>query len=70
MESYSIAIYVNGTGVVADVEPRVVLVHSLCEQAGLTGTHIGCDTSQCGACAVRLGTRSARLFQAFVRRGT
>src|SRR3984893_3197785 len=54
MESHSIAIYVNGTRIVADVEPRVLLVHFLREQAGLTGTHIGCDTSQCGACTVRL----------------
>src|ERR1700692_1686220 len=54
MESHSIAIHVNGTRIVADVEPRVLLVHFLREQAGLTGTHIGCDTSQCGACTVRL----------------
>jgi hypothetical protein len=47
MESHSIAIHVNGTRIVADVEPRVLLVHFLREQAGLTGTHIGCDTSQC-----------------------
>jgi carbon-monoxide dehydrogenase small subunit len=54
MDSHSIAIHVNGNRVVADVEPRVLLVHFLREQAGLTGTHIGCDTSQCGACTVRL----------------
>src|ERR1700692_2009900 len=54
MESHSIAIRVNGTRIVADVEPRVLLVHFLREQAGLTGTHIGCDTSQCVACTVRL----------------
>src|ERR1700737_1738538 len=54
MDSHSIAIHVNGTRIVADVEPRVLLVHFLREQAGLTGTHIGCDTSQCGACTVRL----------------
>src|ERR1700693_645436 len=54
MESHSIAIHVNGTRIVVDVEPRVLLVHFLREQAGLTGTHIGCDTSQCGACTVRL----------------
>jgi carbon-monoxide dehydrogenase small subunit len=53
MESHSIVIHVNGTRIVADVEPRVLLVHFLREQAGLTGTHIGCDTSQCGACTVR-----------------
>jgi carbon-monoxide dehydrogenase small subunit len=54
MENHSIAIHVNGTRIVADVEPRVLLVHFLREQASLTGTHIGCDTSQCGACTVRL----------------
>jgi carbon-monoxide dehydrogenase small subunit len=54
MESHSIAIQVNGIRVVADVEPRLLLVHFLRERAGLTGTHIGCDTSQCGACTVRL----------------
>ena len=54
MDSHSIAIHVNGTRIVADVEPRMLLVHFLREQAGLTGTHIGCDTSQCGACTVRI----------------
>jgi aerobic carbon-monoxide dehydrogenase small subunit len=54
MESHSIAIQVNGIRIVADVEPRLLLVHFLRERAGLTGTHIGCDTSQCGACTVRL----------------
>ena len=57
MESHSIAIHINGTKIVADVEPRVLLVHLLREQAGLTGTHIGCEASQCGAYTVRLGTR-------------
>ena len=58
MESHSIAIQVNGTRIVADVEPRLLLVHFLREQAGLTGAHIGCDTSQCGACTVRLRAAS------------
>jgi carbon-monoxide dehydrogenase small subunit len=49
-----IALTVNGTQRSADVEPRLLLVHFLRENLGLTGTHIGCDTSQCGACTVML----------------
>jgi carbon-monoxide dehydrogenase small subunit len=54
MELHSITVQVNGAKIAADVEPRLLLVHFLRERAGLTGTHIGCDTSQCGACTVRL----------------
>jgi aerobic carbon-monoxide dehydrogenase small subunit len=49
-----ITITVNGTPHTADVEPRMLLVHVLREEFGLTGTHIGCDTSGCGACTVLL----------------
>src|ERR687898_1655465 len=45
---------VNGTEVTRDVEPRLLLVHFLRETLGLTGTHWGCDTSNCGACVVQL----------------
>lgn len=45
---------VNGAPVVAEVEPRTLLVHLLREVLGLTGTHIGCDTTNCGACTVHL----------------
>jgi aerobic carbon-monoxide dehydrogenase small subunit len=45
---------VNGQPVTAEVEPRTLLVHFLREVLGLTGTHIGCDTSNCGACTVHL----------------
>jgi aerobic carbon-monoxide dehydrogenase small subunit len=45
---------VNGQAVTAEVEPRTLLVHFLREVLGLTGTHIGCDTSNCGACTVHL----------------
>jgi len=45
---------VNGKAVSADVEDRTLLVHLLRETFGLTGTHIGCDTSQCGACIVHV----------------
>ena len=43
---------VNGTEVTRDVEPRLLLVHFLRETLGLTGTHWGCDTSNCGTCVV------------------
>jgi carbon-monoxide dehydrogenase small subunit len=49
-----VSIIVNGTKTTRDVEPRFLLVHYLRESLGLTGTHIGCDTSSCGACTVML----------------
>ena len=51
---------VNGKVRKADVEPRLLLAHFLREQLRLTGTHIGCDTSQCGACTVLIDGRSAK----------
>jgi aerobic carbon-monoxide dehydrogenase small subunit len=50
----SIQITVNGTTHTSEVEPRLLLAHYLREKLGLTGTNIGCDTSQCGACTVLL----------------
>jgi aerobic carbon-monoxide dehydrogenase small subunit len=50
----TIAITVNGTRREAEVEPRTLLVDFLREGLGLTGTKVGCDTSQCGACTVHL----------------
>ncbi|HEU4565114.1 MAG TPA: (2Fe-2S)-binding protein [Gemmatimonadaceae bacterium] len=50
----SIAVTVNGTTRRSEVEPRLLLVHYLRDVLGLTGTHVGCDTSQCGACTVLL----------------
>ncbi|MFM8998700.1 MAG: (2Fe-2S)-binding protein [Actinomycetota bacterium] len=49
-----ITITVNGQTRKADVEPRTLLVHVIRENLGLTGTHIGCDTTSCGACTVLL----------------
>ena len=49
---HSITVTVNGTSHTHDVEPRLLLVHFLRDVLGLTGTHVGCDTSQCGACTV------------------
>jgi carbon-monoxide dehydrogenase small subunit len=55
-----VSINVNGKLRKAHVEPRLLLVHFLREQLNLTGTHIGCDTSQCGACTILLDGRSAK----------
>ena len=51
---------VNGEPRSLDVEPRTLLVHALREGLGLTGAHIGCDTSQCGACTVLLDARAVK----------
>ena len=48
----NVSLKVNGVSRQADVEPRVLLVHLLRDNFGLTGTNIGCDTSQCGSCTV------------------
>jgi aerobic carbon-monoxide dehydrogenase small subunit len=60
-----IAITVNGKVRKASVEPRTLLVHFLREQLNLTGTHVGCDTSQCGACTVLVDGRSAKACTIF-----
>src|SRR3990172_4420878 len=49
-----ITVTVNGAEKTVDVEPRLLLVHLIRETLGLTGTHIGCDTTSCGACTVLL----------------
>jgi carbon-monoxide dehydrogenase small subunit len=50
----NVRLNVNGTEHELDVEPRLLLVHALRDRLGLTGTHVGCDTSNCGACTVHL----------------
>ena len=55
-----VSLTVNGKMRKADVEPRMLLVHFVREQLRLTGTHIGCDTSQCGACTVHLNGRAVK----------
>jgi carbon-monoxide dehydrogenase small subunit len=55
-----VSMTVNGKVRKAQVEPRLLLVHFLREQLHLTGTHVGCDTSQCGACTVIVDGRSAK----------
>jgi carbon-monoxide dehydrogenase small subunit len=55
-----ITVTVNGTTHTDDVEPRTLLVHYIREQAGLTGTNIGCDTSSCGACTIHMNGESVK----------
>jgi len=55
-----LALRVNGEAVSADVEPRTLLVQLLRETLRLTGTHVGCDTGQCGACTVHLDGRAVK----------
>ena len=59
-ESIRINMTVNGTRREADVEPRELLVYFLRDRLGLTGTHVGCDTSQCGACTIHLNGRAVK----------
>jgi carbon-monoxide dehydrogenase small subunit len=55
-----VALSINGLDYEADVEPRTLLVYFIREQAGLTGTNVGCDTSTCGACTVLLDDKSVK----------
>jgi aerobic carbon-monoxide dehydrogenase small subunit len=56
----TVTMTVNGKSVSADVGPRTLLVQYLRESLGLTGTHVGCDTSQCGACVVHVNGESLK----------
>ncbi len=61
----TVSVTVNGVNRKEEVEPRLLLVHYLRDTLGLTGTHVGCDTSQCGACTVLLdgmAVKSCTLF--------
>jgi carbon-monoxide dehydrogenase small subunit len=60
MSTEHITVTVNGQPQEADVEPRMLLVHFLRDTLGLTGTHVGCDTSNCGACTVHVDGESAK----------
>src|SRR5262245_12931356 len=60
MTTQHVKVTVNGEVREADVEPRLLLAHLLRDTFGLTGTHVGCDTSHCGACTVHLNGRSAK----------
>ena len=56
----TVSMTVNGKQVSAEVEPRMLLVDFLREQLNMTGTHVGCDTSQCGSCVVHVDGNSAK----------
>jgi carbon-monoxide dehydrogenase small subunit len=65
MANVPIKVKVNGIEHTAEVEPRLLLVHFLRERLRLTGTHIGCDTSHCGACTVVMDGRAIKSCTAF-----
>ena len=65
MAKMHIKLKVNGEAVEALVEPRTLLIHFLREQLNLTGPHIGCDTSHCGACTVDLNGKSVKSCTVF-----
>ncbi len=56
----SVRLEVNGASHELEVEPRLLLVHALRDRLGLTGTHVGCDTSNCGACTVHIDGRAVK----------
>jgi carbon-monoxide dehydrogenase small subunit len=60
-----IQVKVNGTSHTSEVEPRLLLVHYLRDVLNLTGTHVGCDTSQCGACTIMVNGRSTKACNMF-----
>ena len=65
MAKVPIKVSVNGVEQSADIEPRLLLVHFLRENLRLTGTHIGCDTSHCGACTVVMDGRAVKSCTVF-----
>jgi carbon-monoxide dehydrogenase small subunit len=56
----SVSLTVNGKAVSAEIDPRTLLVEFLRQHLNLTGTHVGCDTSQCGACVVHVNGRAVK----------
>lgn len=59
-ENVPITLTINGAEHSIDVEPRLLLVHAIRDVIGLTGTHVGCDTSQCGSCTVLLNGEAVK----------
>lgn len=57
---HSVSMNVNGSERQAEVESRTLLVHHIRENLGLTGTHVGCDTSQCGACTILMNGKAVK----------
>jgi aerobic carbon-monoxide dehydrogenase small subunit len=66
---HKVSLTINGKGREDEVEARLLLVHYLRDVAGLTGTHIGCDTSQCGACTILLDGRAVKSCTLFAVQG-
>lgn len=66
MPKMHIKLKVNGRGIEALAEPRMLLIHLLREQLDLTGPHIGCDTSHCGACTIDMNGKSVKSCTVFV----
>ena len=66
MSKMHVKLTVNGSEIEAMAEPRMLLIHFLREQLNLTGPHIGCDTSHCGACTVDLDGKSVKSCTMFV----
>jgi carbon-monoxide dehydrogenase small subunit len=60
MSSHAVTLTINGEVVTREVDARTLLVHFIREQAGLTGTHVGCDTTSCGACTVSVDGRAIK----------
>ena len=65
MATHPITLTINGKERQSQVEPRRLLVHYLRDDLGLTGTHIGCETSQCGACTVILNGQAVKSWTVF-----
>ena len=65
MSKHTITMNVNGTSVTKEVESRLLLVHFIREDLDLTGTHIGCDTTSCGACTVMMNGRTVKSCTVF-----
>jgi carbon-monoxide dehydrogenase small subunit len=65
MSRHTITVNINGEPHTGEVEARTLLVHFLRENVGLTGTHIGCDTTSCGACTVNLDGRTVKSCTVF-----
>ena len=60
MSKHTVTIEINGTSITKEIDSRLLLVHFLREKLGMTGTHIGCDTTHCGACTVLIEGRSIK----------
>jgi len=65
MATMNVSLRVNGKSVAREVEPRTLLVDLIRENLSLTGTHVGCDTSQCGACVVHVNGNSVKACTMF-----